>query len=152
MTIQVIYKNNRERKIPIYLYILSFLVSLVYILLSYLVSNHVNNITTVILILGSILTPILIFSTIGEIKEVVVRSGKEAFKNGCTLIEVLPDQVTNCIRYKSIALLFIAVMSSASAFVFQPFIWYSLIVMNAVLLYKKTFKGFKGYIVNEFFQ
>lgn len=148
MTTEKIKQMRKGTPAPGYLYIPPMLISLTYIALSILLTGYLSgeNATLKIgLILTPILTVTLLYSTVGEVNELVGFAGELGSKSGLSLSKVLPLSETKHIRYISMALLLGAVIVSLLKFLLPSIVWFILLVTMTLLLFLKILKGIQGH-------
>lgn len=144
ITIEKIQLIRNEHSTPGYLVFFPLLFSLCYLGFSLYFVEFLYSFNGVLLIEQFILTALLLYFTNGEIKELVSISGRVSYESRKSLVEVLPSSMTNWIRYKSIALLVGALLTTWIRD-FIPFkVWVVLVVCISVLLFMKGLKGIQG--------
>ena len=95
---------RNQTLVPIQALILPILFTFGYLGFSlFLINSEMNQLT--FLTAGFLLTPILFYTTFGEVVELIGYSWKLASESGRSLNEVLPTFITKRIRYQSVALL-----------------------------------------------
>lgn len=116
MTIEKVKQMRNETPVPGYQYVHPILISAIYLTLSVLFNEYFGE--NKAFLFGLILTPILtvsiLYSTIGQINELVGLAGEISSKRGLSLRQVLPISRTKRIRYNSMLLLVGAVVVSAN--------------------------------------
>ncbi|MEQ2527566.1 hypothetical protein WMO40_12695 [Bacillaceae bacterium CLA-AA-H227] len=104
ITKEIITEMRNQTLVPIQALILPILFTFGYLGFSlFLINSEMNQLT--FLTAGFLLTPILFYTTFGEVVELIGYSWKLASESGRSLNEVLPTFITKRIRYQSVALL-----------------------------------------------
>lgn len=136
---------KNEIPVPRYLTFIPLLVVLGYICLALLLPRYLSESYLIVWGCGLLLTPVMIYSTIGEVNELVGFAGEKAHKSGSSLINILPSTVTKRVRSKSLALLLVAVIIPVIEFALQPIIWFGVVIAITLLLFIKIKTGFTGH-------
>lgn len=131
--------------VPRYLTFLPLFVALGYISLALVLPRYFNESYLIVWGCGLLLTPVMIYSTIGEVNELVGFAGKKARRIGDSLIKVLPTTVTKSVHTKSLTLLLAAVIVPVIEFALHPIVWFSLVIVMTLLLFIKIKTGFNGH-------
>jgi len=144
---------KRKTPVPRYLTFLALLVVLGYISLALALPRYFSENYLIVWGCGLLLTPVMIYSTIGEVNELVGFAGIKARRIGGSLIKVLPSTVTKSVRIKSLTLLLASVIVPVIESALHPIVWFSLVIVITLLLFIKIKTGFNGhYRYGQFFK